>query len=292
MIPLRTTAPARRRPILVLLLVAACSLIFLWQIGLPEREAWRIVALYALIPRRYSDPHWALANGLDPGDYLPFLSMAFLHGGWLHLIFNMWTLWLFGRAVEARMGRLRFALLYVFCALLAAWAQMLVYPDSMVPTLGASGAIAGVLGAHATLYPRARVVVLLPIIIIPLFFRISALWFVGVWFGIQVLQGTTALMAPGLGGGVAWWAHIGGFLAGLLFVRFLTPPGGPGMTESEETGAAPARRPRSLRPWGRRPPSPTVPGPPPAPWGRRPQQRPTTLPAPSQGQRRQPPDRR
>lgn len=260
MIPLRTTAPARRAPILVLSLVAACTLVFLWQTGLSQREAWRITVLYALIPRRYTDPGWALAHGLDPGDYLPFLSMAFLHGGWLHLIFNMWTLWLFGRAVESRMGRFRFAVLYVLCALLASWAHLLAHGDSTVPTLGASGAIAGVLGAYATLYPRARVVVLLPIVIIPLFFRISALWFVGVWFAVQVLQGTTALMAPGLGGGIAWWAHIGGFLAGLLFVRFLTPPGDGPSDDDEDgrwhrTGRGVDWRAGSWRegPWGPRP---------------------------------------
>ncbi len=224
MFPIGTTAPRVGTPSVVYLLIASCTLVFLFEASLSERQMFEFVARYGLIPRRYEDPLWATRVGLEPGDYLPFLTMAFLHGGVLHLVVNMWTLYLFGRAVETRMGRLRFVLLYLLCALLASWSHTLVYPESEVPTLGASGAIAGVLGAHASLYPQSRVVILVLLVFIPLFFQISALWYVAIWFALQILQGAGALMQPSIGGGVAWWAHIGGFMAGLAFVQFLTPP--------------------------------------------------------------------
>ena len=226
-IPVGTTAPRRGIPWLVILLIAACTALFLYQRSLTGLPSFLFIAEHALIPLRYADPKWALAHGLDPNDYLSLVSMAFLHGGWLHIILNMWTLWLFGRAVEARMGLLRFAVLYFSCALLASGAHLLAYPDSPIPTLGASGAIAGVLGAHAMLFPKARVVLLLPIVFVPFFFRLSALVYVAVWFGLQVFQGTGALLSSEFGQGVAWWAHIGGFLAGVLLVRFFTPPDEP-----------------------------------------------------------------
>lgn len=242
MLPIKTDAPkGRRRAVLVIAIIIACTGVFLFQQTLPDRAALGLLVRFALIPRRYDDPLWAVSHGLDPNDWLPLLSMAFLHGGWLHLIFNMWTLWLFGRAVEARLGALRFAILYTISALLASAAQLWVHADSPVPTIGASGAIAGVLGAHVMLYPRSRIVLLVPIWVIPLFFRIAAVWYVAIWFGLQVIQGTGALMNPRLGG-VAWWAHIGGFLAGAAFVGFLKPPD--------------------------RPPPPAVP-PAPTPWGDR-----------------------
>jgi len=243
MLPIRTDAPRGPRPArLVFGLIAACAAVFLLQQSLPPRAAVAFLAEHALVPRRYADPLWARMNGLDPEDHLPLITMAFLHGGWLHLLFNMWTLWLFGRAVEHRLGSFRFALLYFACALLASGAQMSVYPTSAVPTLGASGAIAGVLGAHAALYPRSKVLLLVPIIVIPLFFRISALWYVAVWFGLQVLQGAGALTS-GQAGGVAWWAHIGGFLAGLAFVPCSRrPPARPGAAARCPRPGAPARR--------------------------------------------------
>jgi len=248
MLPIGTDAPrGARPPVLVFGLIAACVAVFLIQQSLPPRQALAFLAENALVPRRYADPFWAQVNGLDPDDYLPLVTMAFLHGGWLHLALNMWTLWLFGRAVEARLGTFRFGLLYLACALLASSAQMAVYPDSAVPTIGASGAIAGVLGAHAALHPRSRVLILIPIVVIPLFFRIWALWYVAVWFGLQVMQGAGALTA-GQAGGVAWWAHIGGFLAGLAFVAVLTPPADPPARPRARTGPRDARSPG---PWPR-----------------------------------------
>jgi membrane associated rhomboid family serine protease len=232
-IPIGTTAPRSGVPWLVFSLIAACTLVFLYQLSLGDRSAVRFIYEFALVPLRFANPRWAVAHGLDPNDYLSLVTMAFLHGGWLHIVINMWTLWLFGRAVESRMGRLRFAVLYFSCALLASGAQLVAYPGSPTPTLGASGAIAGVLGAHAMLYPKARIVILLPIVFVPFFFRLSAMVYVAVWFGLQVFQGTGAILSPGMGHGVAWWAHIGGFLAGVALVRFFTPPEPPAPLPAE-----------------------------------------------------------
>ena len=155
MLPIKTDAPKGRGPaMLVIAIVVACTAVFLFQQALPDRAALGVLVRFSLIPRRYEDPLWAISHGLDPNDWLPLLSMAFLHGGWLHLIFNMWTLWLFGRAVEARLGHLRFGLLYVVSALLASFTQMWVQADSPVPTIGASGANRGRAGRACRALPE------------------------------------------------------------------------------------------------------------------------------------------
>ena len=226
MIPIGSSAPKSGHYYLVVALIAACVAVFLWEQSLPPRDAHIFIVTHALIPLRYSAPRQALFAGLDPNDYAPFVTMAFLHGGWLHLILNMWTLWLVGRSVEARVGPFRFALLYITCTLLASGAHFVANIDSMTPTIGASGAIAGVIGAHATLFPRSKIIFVLPIWFIPLIFRLSAMIFASLWFGLQVAIGAGALLNPGIGAGIAWWAHIGGFIAGLVFVHVLAPPGG------------------------------------------------------------------
>jgi membrane associated rhomboid family serine protease len=143
----------------------------------------------------------------------------FLHGGWLHLILNMWALWLFGPIVEDRMGSLRYLLFYLAVGFLASLTHALMNPTSTLPALGASGAIAGVIGSSIRLFPFARVVVLIPILLLPLFVEVPAIIFAALWFMTQLLQGTADLLTPAQGGGVAWWAHVGGFAAGFL----LTP---------------------------------------------------------------------
>jgi len=139
----------------------------------------------------------------------------FLHGGWLHLIMNMWTLWLFGPTIEDRLGRGSYLAFYLACGVAAAVAHVVFNPSSTVPALGASGAIAGVLGCYLRLFPWARVIVLVPVLFLPLFFEVPAFLFIGLWFLIQVLQGTAELLTASTGAGVAWWAHVGGFVAGL-----------------------------------------------------------------------------
>jgi membrane associated rhomboid family serine protease len=149
---------------------------------------------------------------------LPFLTASFLHGGWLHIIFNMWTLFIFGSTLEGRMGSIQFLIFYLCCAVASIYAHGYFNPTSEAPVIGASGAIAGVIGAYALRFPTARITLLVPIIIIPLIFSIPALVYAALWFGFQLLQGAWEALAPSMGGGIAWWAHIGGFIAGLVLL--------------------------------------------------------------------------
>jgi len=177
------------------------------------------VYAYALVPRRL------LAGWDDGGQWLTILTHMFLHGGFAHVLGNGWFLWVFGRNVEDRLGSGRFLLLYVFAGVAAAAAQMLAAPDSPLPMLGASGAISGVLGAYLVLFPTAWIYALVPWIvpIVP----VPAFVFLVVWFVVQAFNGLGALLDSRLGGGVAWWAHAGGFAAGmglLLLARSRTRP--------------------------------------------------------------------
>jgi rhomboid family protein len=212
MIPIRNAVPSRYPPVVTWLLIATNCLVFVLQNSLSPAELEEFLRDFALIPARYTV---ALAYGdLSVADLFPFFSMMFLHGGWLHLILHMWTLWLFGPTVEDRLGHGRYLAFYLACGLAASIAHVAFNPTSLVPALGASGAIAGVLGCYMRLFPLARVVVVVPIIFIPLFFEVYAFVFVGLWFLIQLFQATAEFLLPTSGGGVAWWAHVGGFVAG------------------------------------------------------------------------------
>jgi membrane associated rhomboid family serine protease len=223
MIPIQNTVPNRYQPVVTYALIAANCIVFLYQISLSPMELEFFLARYALIPARYFGP-FPLRGADSPADFVPFITMMFLHGGWMHLIFNMWTLWLFGKSVEDRLGPGRYLAFYLTCGILAAITHATLTPTSTVPALGASGAIAGVMGSYVRLFPLARVIVLVPIIFIPLFFEVPAIAFIGLWFLLQVLQGTVELMMPTTGGGVAWWAHIGGFLAGVALATVMSQP--------------------------------------------------------------------
>src|SRR3984893_10024463 len=212
MFPIKNTVPTRYPPVVTWLLIATNCAVFLYQVNLPPGELEEFLSRYALIPAQYFGSY---SGARGPADYLPFITMMFLHGGWLHLILNMWTLWLFGGTVEDRLGPGRYLAFYLICGLLAALVQVAAHPTSAVPALGASGAIAGVMGCYVRLFPLARVVVVVPILIFPFFFELPAAAFVGIWFLMQVLQGAVELFAPAAGGGVAWWAHIGGFIGGV-----------------------------------------------------------------------------
>jgi membrane associated rhomboid family serine protease len=223
MIPIRSTVATHSAPILTLLLIATNCAIFLYQISLSDLHQETFLLNYALIPVRYFAPDTLHLPAPRLLDYLPFATNMFLHGGWLHLIVNMWTLWIFGPAIEDRLGSTRYLVFYLACGVLASATHAIFNATSAVPALGASGAIAGVLGCYARLFPFARVIVLVPVLFLPLFFELHAILFVGLWFILQVLQGTAELLRPSLGGGVAWWAHIGGFVAGLAFAGLLMP---------------------------------------------------------------------
>jgi len=217
-IPLRDDIPARRVPVVTWALIAVNVLVFLYQLTLPPGQLELLLWLRGFVPARYSHPEAAASAGIPPDGYLSLLTSIFLHGGWLHLIANMWSLWIFGDNVEDRMGRVKFLLFYLVCGVAAGLLHWVTNLDSDVPTIGASGAIAGVLGAYFVLFPRARVLTLVPIVFIPLFFEIPAVIFLLIWIGLQVAQAWIGL-GMDVGGGVAWWAHVGGFAAGLLLHR-------------------------------------------------------------------------
>jgi rhomboid family protein len=177
-----------------------------------------------LVPVRYFSPGWAWRDGLSPTDLSPFLTNTFLHGGWLHIILNMWTLWIFGPALEDRLGPARFAILYLLASIAASATHAFFNAGSTLPALGASGAIAGIIAAYAVRFPYAWVRVLVLIVFIPLFFNVPAMLFAAIWFLTQVLQGTTELLSPYAGSGIAWWAHFGGFVSGWALLHWIEPP--------------------------------------------------------------------
>jgi membrane associated rhomboid family serine protease len=178
-----------------------------------------LFAEFGVVPARVSASLGE--GGLDTGAWLSFGTSMFLHGGWMHLLGNMLFLYVFGDNIEDRCGHARFVLFYLLAGAAAAGTQVAVEPSSAMPMIGASGAIAGVLGAYVILFPRARVLTLLPLIIFFQLIELPAYLFLGIWFLLQIASGVLSLKIGADAGGVAWWAHIGGFLSGALFLPFL-----------------------------------------------------------------------
>jgi membrane associated rhomboid family serine protease len=224
MIPIQDTVHARTPPLAVYALIAVNVIMFAFELALPEGDLDRFLYLFGLVPARYTHPQWAAWVGFPVDDFWPFLTSMFLHGGWLHIIGNMWTLWIFGDNVEDRMGPLRFTLFYLTCGLVAGIVHWFTNPHAAIPTVGASGAIAGVMGAYFMLFPRSRVVVLVPVLFFPLFFEVPAVVYLLFWALTNVFSGTLALAGPSNVGGVAWWAHVGGFTAGVVLHRLFLRP--------------------------------------------------------------------
>src|SRR5438477_3598260 len=214
MIPLRDDNPTRTTPVVTIALIALCTLVFLWEITLPGDEQQAAVYLLGFIPavlfgRAELPEHWVSPT-------LSIFTAMFMHGGLMHLLGNMLYLWIFGDNVEDRVGHARFVLFYLICGAVAALAQALPDMGSQVPMIGASGAISGVLGAYIVLYPRANVLVLVPLIVVFQTFRVPAWIVLGMWFIGQLAN--SLLAAPGQVG-VAFGAHVGGFLAGVALIR-------------------------------------------------------------------------
>ena len=211
MIPLRDVIPSRTWPGVTVTLVALNVLVYVREMGLADRELEIFVRTFGLVPAAFSWPD--------------VFSSMFVHGGLMHVVGNMLYLWIFGDNVEDRMGHGRFALFYLLCGVSAALAQTLVSAGSLVPMVGASGAVAGVMGAYFVLYPRSRVLTLFPF---PLtLIEIPAVYLLGLWFVLQFVSGLGTLSPAGDGqlvGGVAFWAHIAGFGAGILMVFLFRRP--------------------------------------------------------------------
>ncbi|AKU91348.1 rhomboid family intramembrane serine protease [Vulgatibacter incomptus] len=212
MLPLKDDLPVRRFPLVTIALVAANVAVFAWQIAKAPSFVDSIRFL-GMVPGAFA-PADSAPVGLPP--VLTIFTSMFAHGSLLHLGGNLLFLWIFGNNVEDAMGRLGFLGFYVLCGIGAAAAQVGFDPASQIPMVGASGAIAGVLGAYFLLYPRARVLTVIPIFVFLKFIWVPAIFFLGIWFVFQLLGG---LGTPEGAGGVAFWAHVGGFVAGLLLVK-------------------------------------------------------------------------
>src|ERR1700676_4378975 len=223
MFPIQDSVARRSVPIMTRAFIFINVIVFFFELLLPQASVEQFFYLFGIVPARFTHPEWAAYVGFPVDNYWPFLTHQFLHGGWLHIIFNMWALWIFGDNVEDRMGPVRFGIFYLACGILAGVTQLLTNSDSTVPSVGASGAIAGVLGAYLLLFPTARLVGMFPFFFFPFFFEVPAVLYLGIWFFSQLFSGTLALAGPQQVGGVAWWAHIGGFVSGMLlcwlFVR-------------------------------------------------------------------------
>ena len=213
MFPIRDNIPSRRVPAVTIGIILLNVLVFLHELALGPR-LHDFILNYSIVPMRYTDADVARQFSIFE-QIVPFFSSMFLHGGWFHLIGNMWALWIFGDNVEDRLGPARYLGLYVAGGIAAAVLHIVVNSDSGMPTLGASGAIAGVMGAYFRFYPFAKVETLIPPFFFGPFFALPAVLFLGWWFLLQFFSGTLGLGAHGSFAGVAWWAHVGGFLFGL-----------------------------------------------------------------------------
>ncbi len=218
MIPLRDTIPVRRFPVVNTALIALNVLVFLFESILSTDQLDRFIWQWGLVPAR-------LWTGGGVVAWLALFTSMFMHGGWMHLISNMFALYIFGDNVEDRLGPARYILFYLCSGLAASAVHLVAYSGSSLPTVGASGAIAGVLGAYLVLYPRARVVTLVPIFYFIRIIEIPALIYLGFWFISQLFNGFFALATTDVltSGGVAWWAHIGGFVFGVVVIRMIAP---------------------------------------------------------------------
>ena len=201
MIPLRDVIPSRTTPYITVTLIILNGLAWFYELALPRDVLPGFLQVYGVVAADFSPP--------------TLISSMFLHGGWMHVIGNMWYLWIFGDNVEDRVGHGRFMVFYLLCGIAAALGQVVVDPNSTLPTIGASGAIAGVMGASFVLYPRSRVLTLIPLIVLMPIVEVPAIVLLGLWFLMQLFNaGTIAMTTSSRGGGVAFAAHVIGFVAG------------------------------------------------------------------------------
>ncbi len=231
MIPLRDDNPITITPVVTWGLIAVNVLVFLYQVSLGPNAGQRFVFQFGAIPAVIvGERDLPVGLAVIPKE-MSLLTSMFLHGGWMHLVGNMWFLWIFGNNIEEAMGHLRFVVFYVLCGFLASISHIFAYPDSVIPTIGASGAIAGSLGAYIMLYPRARVWTLFFLFFFVRLMYIPAWVVLGGWVFVQFLNGSMAAGTQNTGG-VAFWAHVGGFIAGIFLVgvfkkrhvKFFNPP--------------------------------------------------------------------
>jgi len=224
MIPIRDDTPTYSTPFINYLLIALNTLVFLFEVSLGPRSREAFVFQFGVEPTRVLAA-FGLTNLYIPhASALPLLTSMFLHASWLHLIGNMWVLWIFGDNIEDYLGHFSYLIFYLVSGLAASVAHILLNANSSVPSVGASGAIAGVMGAYFVLFPSARVLTLVPLIIFFTFVWLPAWIVLGFWFVMQFLSGAATSIAFSNrtgGGGIAFWAHVGGFLAGIIMIKLL-----------------------------------------------------------------------
>jgi len=210
MLPLRDVIPSRTTPYITVTIIIINAVAWFFELALPRNVLDAFVQAYGVVPAEFSAP--------------TLITSMFLHGGWSHVVGNMWYLWIFGDNVEDRMGHTRFAIFYLLCGIVAAFGQIAINPQTMLPTIGASGAIAGVMGAYFVLYPRSRVLTVVPPFIFHVF-EMPAIVLLGLWFLMQLFSaGAIAATANSQGGGVAFAAHVAGFLTGMGGIFFFRKP--------------------------------------------------------------------
>ncbi len=216
MIPLRDSTRSDHFPLITIVLILINTLVFCYEISLGEDGMNRLSYIFGLVPAYYNNYQVPLI------DYMSFITSTFLHGSWMHLIGNMWILWLFGDNVEDKMGKARFLAFYLICGLLASLTHYAFNLSSELPVVGASGAVAGVMGAYFLMFRKAKVLTFIP----PFFlFNFPAWIYLGFWALTQVYGGATGLLSVGGNQEVAFWAHIGGFLAGMILFKLFLRPG-------------------------------------------------------------------
>ena len=208
MIPLRDTQPSLSKPLVTGFLIAVNILIFLYEFSLDPYSLNHFITQYGVVPGRFQ--------------FMDLFSSMFLHGGWFHLLGNMWFLWIYGDNVEDVLGHQKYLLFYILCGVAAGMVQVITNPGSRIPTVGASGAIAGVMGAYLIKFPRAKILTLVPIFIFVTTMEIPAIFMLLYWFVLQIFSGFGSAGTSNVSqGGVAWFAHIGGFLAGMLLIKIM-----------------------------------------------------------------------
>lgn len=217
MIPIRDNVPRVTMPIAVTAVILINVLAFLYGKSLDPQLQMHWFHLFGVVPIRFFEPEWATWAGYPKTLGWPLFTYMFLHGGWLHIILNMWMLWIFGDNIEDVTGHGGFIVFYLLCGLAAVGLHMVFEQTSVIPVVGASGAVAGVMGAYIVLYPHGRVLTLIPIFVIPLFLRIPSVLFLGVWFVSQVASGIISTTRGSHE--IAWWAHVGGFVAGIVLIN-------------------------------------------------------------------------
>ncbi|MFB3925751.1 MAG: rhomboid family intramembrane serine protease [Syntrophales bacterium] len=226
MFPIRDTIRSKNFPLVNSLLIAANVVLFLIELSYGDMLN-EFIFRYGLVPARYSiaeiSAHFTAAELV-----FPFFSFMFLHGGFWHILGNMWFLYIFGDNIEDSLGSARYLIFYFLCGWISAATHIVLNPESQIPTIGASGAIAGVMGAYSVMFPRSRIITLIPILFIPYFVEIPAVFFLGLWFFLQFIG---ASVTDAHVSGIAWGAHVGGFIAGVVLAKILTWMPGSGVTK-------------------------------------------------------------